>query len=90
MVNRAAASTTTKAIAHARSLEAELATELTSQTPTIAAHQHAAQLHTEAAKWRRQVAADRRALRHDVAAKIHARLVVRLEQQHDDAEELNE
>lgn len=68
-----------RTIAHSRSLEAELATEQVSTDPGVDANQHAAQLHTEAAKWRRQVGDQPRALVHDAYATVHARLVARLQ-----------
>lgn len=67
------------AIAHGRSLEAELATEHVGQQPTGPANAHAAQLHTEAALWRTQTGDTRRALRHEAYARVHSSLAVRLQ-----------
>lgn len=68
-----------RTIAHSRSLEAELATEQVRGSGSIETNQHAAQLHTEAARWRRQVGDHPRALVHDAYATVHARLVARLQ-----------
>lgn len=72
-------STTTETIANSRSLEAELATEEVSTDPSIEANQRAVQLHTEAAKWRRQADDEKRALHHEAYARVHSRLVARLQ-----------
>lgn len=69
----------TDAIAHARSLEAELATEAVASIPSIESNQRAVQLHTEAATWRRQAGDLRRAAHHDAYARVHSRLAARLQ-----------
>ena len=73
MVTRTAA-----VIAQTRSLEAELATEAVAEDSTDRAHQEASQLHTEAAKWRRQSGDHRRAMHHDAFARVHSRIAARL------------
>lgn len=67
------------AIAHTRSLEAELATEAVAAAPSIETNQQAVQLHTEAAKWRRQAGDPKRAGHHEAYARVHSRLVARLQ-----------
>lgn len=74
-------------VAATRSLEAELATEATAQTPTSLAHQQAVQLHTEAAKWRKQAGDHRRAVHHEAFARVHSRIAARLQSHDEPAEE---
>lgn len=71
--------TAAAAIAHARSLEAELATEAVATTPSVQSNQQAVQLHTEAAKWRRQAGDVKRAAHHEAYARVHSRLAARLQ-----------
>lgn len=76
-------------VAATRSLEAELATEATAETCTALAHQQAVQLHTEAAKWRKQAGDQRRAFHHEAYARVHSRIAARL-QSHDEPREEDE